>query len=156
MTKRLPFLFAGLIAALLLMANSAHAQGVADLRLFEQRCTTCHGNPKGPAGAPDGVQLRKMMPEAVYAALSNPMHPQVQNVTDADKRMIAGYLGGRKIDVAKVADAKLMPNQCASNPPIANLSKSPSWNGWGADPPMRASNLQKPQVSLRLKCPISS
>ena len=26
-----------------------------------------------------------------------------------------------------------MPNRCATNPPIANLTSSPSWNSWGAD-----------------------
>ena len=51
-------------------ARPAFAQGTADLRLFEQHCTTCHGNPKGPAGAADGLQLRKMTPEAVYAAIA--------------------------------------------------------------------------------------
>jgi len=140
------------------MADSAFAQGIADLRLFEQRCTSCHGNPKGPAGAPDGVQLRKMTPEAVYAALAKPSHPQLQGVSDDEKRMIAGYLGGRKVDVAKLTDARLMPNQCAANAPLGDPAKGPSWNGWGADlansrfQPAKAAGLTADQVpNLKLK-----
>ncbi len=142
-----------------LAAFPAFAQGTADLRLFEQHCTTCHGNPKGPAGAVDGLQLRKMTPEAVYAAIAKgDTHANLAGVTDADKLMIAGYLGGRKVDVGKIADAKLMPNQCASNPAIDTLSASPLWNGWGADAtnsrfqPAKAAGLSADQVpNLKLK-----
>ena len=28
-------------------------------------------------------------------------------------------------------DAKLMPNHCASNPPLGDITAQPSWNGWG-------------------------
>ncbi len=38
--------------------------------------------------------------------------------TEDEKRLIAGYLGGRKLGVAELADAKRMPNRCASNPPL--------------------------------------
>ena len=127
-------LICSLLAGIFLAAADAgFAQGVADLRLFEQHCTNCHGNPSGPAGAPDGLALRRMTAEAVLAAITGPMHPALQGITDEEKKMIAGYLGGRKADVAKVDDAKLMPNQCPSNPPINTLSADPLWNGWGAD-----------------------
>jgi len=95
-----------------------------------------------------------MTPEAVYAAITKgDTHANLQNVTDADKRMIAGYLGGRKVDVGQIADAKLMPNQCLSNPAIDTLSASPLWNGWGADTsnarfqPAKAAGLSADQVS---------
>src|SRR5579864_9130117 len=93
-------LICGLLAGISLAASdAAFAQGVGDLRLFEQHCTACHGNPSGPAGAADGLQLRKMTPEAVYAAITTgATHANLQGVSDADKRMIAGYLGGRKVD----------------------------------------------------------
>lgn len=124
---------AALASMLLPFGSVAHAQGVADLRLFEQHCTSCHGNPSGSAKASDALQLRKMNSEAVYAALSKGVHARMQGPTDEEKRLIAGYLGGRKVDVAQAADAKLMPNHCAANPAIGSLSASPSWNGWGAD-----------------------
>ena len=28
-------------------------------------------------------------------------------------------------------DAKVMPNHCAANPPLGDISAQPSWNGWG-------------------------
>ena len=120
-------LICSLLAGIFLAAADAgFAQGVADLRLFEQHCTSCHGNPSGPAGAPDGLALRRMTAEAVLAAITGPMHPALPGITDDEKRMIAGYLGGRKADVAKVDDAKLMPNQCPSNPPINHyLARGP-------------------------------
>jgi len=128
------FLCAALAGICVASASSGFAQGVADLRLFEQHCTNCHGNPNGPAGAVDGLQLRRMTPEAVLAAITTgTTHAGLQGITDEEKKMIAGYLGGRKVNVAKLADAKLMPNQCSSNPPIDTLSANPLWNGWGAD-----------------------
>jgi mono/diheme cytochrome c family protein len=62
--KRLRLIWAALFVLALSSAavDSASAQGVADLRLFEQHCTSCHGNPAAPAGTPDGLQLRKMTP----------------------------------------------------------------------------------------------
>ena len=131
--KRTIFICSLLAGICLVAADAGFAQGVADLRLYEQHCTSCHGNPSGPAGAPDGLALRRMTAEAVLAAITGPMHPALQGVTDDEKKLIAGYLGGRKADVAKVDDAKLMPNQCPSNPPINTLSGNPLWNGWGAD-----------------------
>jgi polyvinyl alcohol dehydrogenase (cytochrome) len=131
--KRSFWLLAFPLLVLLFACRPASAQTVQSLRLFEEHCTSCHGSPNAPAGAPDGLALRKLSPEAVYAALNGPTHAGLQDVSDNDKRMIAEYLGGRKVDVEKVASAKLMPNQCASNPPIKSLSASPAWNGWGVD-----------------------
>ena len=47
--------------------------------------------------------------------------------------MIAGYLGGRKVDAARLTDAKLMSNPCPVNPVIKSFTSEPTWNGWGAD-----------------------
>ena len=54
-------------------------------------------------------------------------------MTDAQKRAIAEYIGGRKLNVEEIADAKHMANHCTSNPPIADIASAPAWNGWGAD-----------------------
>lgn len=151
------------MTTLLLAGKSTQAQGIADLRLFEKSCTGCHGAANAPPGAPDGLQLRKLTPEAVYAALGKGAHAQMTDVSDDDKRMIAAYLGGRKVDVGKVTDAKLMPNQCPSNPgssnaPLRDIAASPSFNGWGVDgtnarfQPAKAARLSAEQVpKLKLK-----
>ena len=159
MTRRFLLVLIALFAVLLAAADAAFAQSPAGLRLFEQHCTNCHGSPTRPAGTPDALQLRKLTAEAAYAALSKAPHVALQVPTDEEKRLIAGYLGGRKVDIAKVADARLMPNQCRSNPAIGDLSASPSWNGWGVDPatnarfqPAKAAGLSADQVpSLKLK-----
>jgi mono/diheme cytochrome c family protein len=39
-------------------------------KLFEQRCTTCHGNANSAQRAPDRETLMKLTPEAVLAALT--------------------------------------------------------------------------------------
>jgi polyvinyl alcohol dehydrogenase (cytochrome) len=88
----------------------------------------------------------------------SPAHANLPGVTNDDKRAIAGYLGGRKPDVAPLADAKLMPNQCPANPAIETLSDKPLWNGWGADldntrfQPAKMAGLSAAQVpNLKLK-----
>ncbi len=48
-----------------------------------------------------------------------------------DWREVAFYLGRRRVDVAKITDAKLMPNPCPGNSPIGDISAKPLWNGWG-------------------------
>jgi len=122
-----------LLAIALLSGHAAFAQGTTDLRAFEKRCTSCHGNPS-VAQAPDGLALRKLTPEAVYAAIATgTTHAKLADVSDDEKRMIAGYLGGRKVDAARLTDAKLMSNPCPVNPAITSLTNEPMWNGWGAD-----------------------
>ncbi len=117
----------------LLPGHPAFAQSTADLRAFEKRCTSCHGNPS-VAQAPDGLALRKLTPEVAYAAIrAGATHATLADVSDDEKRMIAGYLGGRKVDAARLTDAKLMSNPCPANPGIKSLTAEPMWNGWGAD-----------------------
>jgi polyvinyl alcohol dehydrogenase (cytochrome) len=83
----------------------------------------------------------------------------LQGISDDEKREIALTMGGRKPGVAQIADAKLMPNHCSSNPPLGDPSANPSWNGWGNDPtsnarfqPAKAAGLTANQVpQLKLK-----
>jgi polyvinyl alcohol dehydrogenase (cytochrome) len=93
---------------ILLLATFAPAQSPEAGRVFERNCVTCHGNP-AVEKAPDPSVLRQMSPEAVYKALtSGAMVPQAEKLTDAQKRMIAEYLGGRNL-VEGSGDAAQMP-----------------------------------------------
>ena len=113
---------------------SVSAQTVASLRLYEQHCATCHGNPSGPKNAPDGMHLRQLSAEAVYQAIAKvPAHASSASLTDDENRLIAFYLGGRKVDVAEIAKAQHMPNQCATRT-HRSIFLLPQWNGWGVDP----------------------
>jgi polyvinyl alcohol dehydrogenase (cytochrome) len=109
-------------------SNAQTTKGAVD---YEDHCATCHGNPKSATPAPDVLALWKLTPEALYAAQGKGPHSSLQGVSDDDWREVAFYLGRRRVDVAKIADAKLMPNQCPGNSPIGDLSAKPLWNGWG-------------------------
>ena len=60
------------------------------------------------------------------------MRTAAANLSDQDKRLIAEWVGGRKLDTDSVGAADKMPNQCASHPPVRE-STAPGWNGWGVD-----------------------
>jgi polyvinyl alcohol dehydrogenase (cytochrome) len=101
--------------------------------LIDQNCAACHeiGN---TANAPDRRALRNLSSEAVYQSLiTGSMAERVPSMTDAEKRAIAEYIGGRKLVSEEVAGAKAMPNLCTANPEIGDISASPAWNGWGAE-----------------------
>lgn len=100
---------------------------------FEQRCMGCHGNPNVPqAPAPDAI--RQMTPEKIYEALTTgAMKPQGDALTEDQRKMLATFLSGRPLGSLQVGDAKDMPNQCASNPPMTDPAKGSEWNGWSPD-----------------------
>src|SRR5207245_4712942 len=103
------FLFVPVAVASLVMlmakADKALAQSTVGLRLFETKCASCHQSSQNKK-APDATRLRKMTPETVYAALSKASHAQIQGLSDDDKKMMAAYLGGRKIGITEIAAAK--------------------------------------------------
>jgi len=156
------FKFVLMAAAPLMMlgatADSTLAQSTVGLRLFETKCASCHQSAQ-VAKAPDASVLRKMTPEAVYAAFSKAPHTEIQGLSGDDQKTVAAYLGGHKLGVTEIADAKSMPNRCASNPPMSDISAGPMWNGWGGDPttnariqPASAAGLSAAQVpNLKLK-----
>jgi polyvinyl alcohol dehydrogenase (cytochrome) len=111
------------------------AQGTeTGIGTFQQHCMGCHGNPNVPeAPAPDAI--RQMPPERIYAALTTGvMKPEGDSLTDEQKKMLATFLSGRPLGSEQQGDAKDMPNHCATNPPLADPSAAPEWNGWGNDP----------------------
>ncbi len=136
--------FLGILGALAFTfppsVDRAFAQPASPLiRLFEQRCTSCHRNAgvelaPDAERAPDVATLQTMTPEAIYRALAaGAMQAHAKDLTDETKRAIAEYLGGRKIRGEEAADARRMPNHCPQAPPLGNLSSMPAWNGWGGD-----------------------
>src|SRR5262247_1144769 len=134
---------ANVIAALLVFVVGASAQTASGtIRLFEERCATCHRNPgvaraAGAAQAPDIDALRKLSPDTVYAAMTmnpTPAHAQAQaDLMDIVKRGFAEFVGGRKLGSVPSGDPKAMTNQCGGDAKFANPSAAPSWNGWSAD-----------------------
>lgn len=128
--------------------------------VFGRSCTSCHGTKASESQrAPSLEALQKLSPEAVYAALTTGlMTAQSQHLSDAQKRSVAEYLGGRPLGSGEFGDAKNMPNHCADSPALARFANTPSWNGWGAGPantrfqPVAQAGLSAAQVPrLKLK-----
>ncbi len=75
-----------------------------------------------------------MTPELIYNALTTGvMRQQAEGLTDEGRRAIAEFLGDRKLGAGETGAASAMPNRCAANPSMGNLSSAPAWNGWGVD-----------------------
>jgi polyvinyl alcohol dehydrogenase (cytochrome) len=101
--------------------------------VFEQACARCHETGT-TASKLDRKALRKMTSETIYQSLSSgSMRDRVPDLSDDAKRALAEYLGGKKLGIAEIADARSMPNHCTTNSPLGDLSASPAWNGWGGD-----------------------
>jgi len=104
--------------------------------VFDQNCASCHemGNAARPARAPDRKALRRLTPEAVYESIVNgSMKDRAQGLSDAQKKAIAEYIGGRKLGTVEAGDAAGMPNRCVENPPLGDIDATTSWNGWSTD-----------------------
>jgi len=114
---------------------AAPAQGGTELgfRTFQSKCMTCHGNPNVDR-APSPAAIREMSPERIYTALTTGvMKTQGQDLSDDQKRTLALFMSGRPMGSMQMGDSKNMPNQCSSNPPLADPTAGPAWNGWGVD-----------------------
>ena len=66
-------------------AHSALAQSTVGLRLFETKCASCHQGAQDQK-APDASVLRKMTPEAVYAAFAKNLTRRSQDCRTTTKR----------------------------------------------------------------------
>lgn len=121
-------------------------------------CASCHESTDPAHQAPKTAVLKQMTPEHVLEVMTTgTMRTAAAAVSDADKRLIAEWVGGRKIDGDLVGAAEKMPNMCSAHPPVRE-SSAPAWNGWGADlrntrfQPAAAAGLTPGQVSrLQLK-----
>jgi polyvinyl alcohol dehydrogenase (cytochrome) len=147
------------LAVLIWFAHNIGAQRLSEstgVNLFTNNCVSCHG-PKPAEHAPTEAMIRQMSPERIYEAITTgPMKNMAANLADADKVLLAEFMGGRKLDSSNVGDAKSMPNVCTNHPPVRDLT-APAWNGWGDNSNTRAQSakgggLSAGQVSrLKLK-----
>ena len=126
------------------------------VNLFKNNCTRCHGITP-VEHAPTEATIKQMPPERIYAAITTgSMKDNAAALSDADKRLLAEYMGGRKLDREDAGDMKNMPNACATHPPVKD-GNAPSWNGWGdlsntRFQPAKAAGLTAGKVSrLKLK-----
>ena len=111
------------------------AQAPSGATVYENRCATCHAgtDPRTPTLA----SLKQKTPQAIVDALNNGvMRQQGSDMTDAEKRAVAEYLGTTtpSAPAASTTTAASEPTAgaCTSTPPF-DPSKGPQWNGWGVD-----------------------
>jgi polyvinyl alcohol dehydrogenase (cytochrome) len=77
--------------------------------------------------------LKQMPPERILEAMTTgSMRNMAASLSDQDKRLIAEWVGGRKLDTDLVGAIEKMPNVCSSHPQVRE-SNAPAWNGWGVD-----------------------
>jgi len=133
--------FACAVAAILCIAagTTARAQSKSPLpvapgqALFNAHCARCHVGPPVAERAPDLKTLMELTPETVFAAVtSGNMLVPAQGLSDAEKRQIAEYLGGRPLDDKHTGDTASMTNHCPANDPLVDPFAGQDWNGWSA------------------------
>src|SRR5689334_3042521 len=120
------------IASLLVLYSMTHA-AVADEHaksggeeLFHRNCAQCHegGNPQAPPRA----AFSFMTPARIYKALTEGvMRPMAQPLSDQDKRRLAEFLSGRRIESLTTRP----PLQCKRSPRWFDYAQHPAASGWG-------------------------
>jgi cytochrome c553 len=148
-----------LFASVLALATSASAQSEsAGVNQYFTNCASCHESNEPGHQAPPTAVLKRLTPERILEVMTTgSMQNAAASLTDQDKRLIAEWVGGRKLDADLIGAAEKMSNVCASHPQVRE-SNGPAWNGWGVDyrnsrfQPAAAAGLTPGQVSrLQLK-----
>ena len=107
----------------------ALAQAPSGAALFNDHCATCHtsNDPRTPTVA----TLRTRTPQVIIDALTTGvMRQQGSELTDAERRAIAAYLGVATASAPGAPEA--IVNACASTLPF-DPTKGSQWSGWGPD-----------------------
>jgi polyvinyl alcohol dehydrogenase (cytochrome) len=105
----------------------------AGVNQYFNNCASCHESPDISQQAPRTAVLKQMTPERVLEVLTTgSMRSNAAAISDPDKRVIAEWVGGRKIDNESVGSMEKMSNVCSSHPQLRESSAG-AWNGWGAD-----------------------
>jgi polyvinyl alcohol dehydrogenase (cytochrome) len=128
-------MFVVVFAIVALVANRLEAQGLSESTGVSQyfvNCAKCHES-TDVAQAPRTSVLKQMPPERIYESLATgTMRTQAAHLSDQEKRLIAEWVGGRKIDTDLAGAAEKMTNRCTGQKPVRMLAAA-GWNGWGVD-----------------------
>ena len=127
--RSLVAVFTHILGLMLVFAGSADAQDGA--AVFQASCATCHAAADAPQPTrnPNIDTLRRLTPEAILNALLNgKMRIQAVALSDAERRAVAEFLGGRALEAAN-AGSSVKP--CTATSPFRGPTGSSEWNGWG-------------------------
>ncbi len=95
-------------------------------QIFTKNCAVCHEH--GVAHAPSPYILKIMTASSIYNALTTgAMRVQAAALSDDEKKAVAEYLGGANM----VGDSKLAPPYCNGATAGLDLSRPPTYPGWG-------------------------
>lgn len=121
--------FIRVLGLTLVLAGTAAAQDGA--AVFRANCATCHaaGDAAQQSRNPSIDTLGRLTPEAILNALLNgKMRIQAVALTDAERRAVAEFLGGRSLEPAS---ARSPVTRCNVTVPFRGPSGTGEWNGWG-------------------------
>ena len=127
--RSLVAVFTHILGLMLVFAGAADAQDGA--AVFQASCATCHAAADAPQPTrnPNIDTLRRLTPEAILNALLNgKMRIQAVALSDAERRAVAEFLGGRALEAAN-AGSSVKP--CTATSPFRGPTGSSEWNGWG-------------------------
>src|SRR5258706_216529 len=156
MKRLLPRAWSAIVfASIFWRATSASAQSEsAGVNQYFTNCASCHESNEPGHQAPPTSVLKKMTPERIIEVMTTgSMRSAAAALSDQDKRLIAEWVAGRKLDSDQAGAAEKMANICAAHPPVRESATAPAWNGWGVDyrnsrfQPGAAAGLSPGQVS---------
>jgi polyvinyl alcohol dehydrogenase (cytochrome) len=127
--RALVAVFTHILGLMLVFAGAAQAQDGA--AVFQASCATCHtaADAAQQARNPSIETLRRLTPEAILNALLNgKMRIQAVALSDAERRAVAEFLGGRAL---QPADAGSSVKPCTATAPFRGPTGTSEWNGWG-------------------------
>src|SRR5688572_33208307 len=95
-------------ASALAFATSAFAQSEsAGVNQYFTNCAACHESTDPGHQAPPTSVLKRMTPERILEVMTTgSMRNAAAAVSDQDKRLIADWVGGRKLDAAPVGEVE--------------------------------------------------
>lgn len=114
---------------ILLMPVSAMAADGDGIRLYRERCASCHDMLQDRM--PTRAALREFAPENIIASITTgAMQSHAVGLTSEQQRMLAEYLSAKPLGQMQTAAPKA--NMCTQPPTPLDLESS-RWNGWGND-----------------------
>ena len=114
---------AGLSAPIASHAGAADGAGI-----YASRCAICHNGQLERAPLPE--RMATMPADAIVDVLTSGRMAAVgAELSDEEKRAVAGYLGRQSVSAAATTE---IDNSC-SDTEAGDLLAGPAWNGWGVD-----------------------
>jgi polyvinyl alcohol dehydrogenase (cytochrome) len=118
--------------ALAFVCASPGVTGAQDgAAVFRASCAACHGAADGAQtrNAPTIEAMNRLTPEAILNALVNgKMRIQGTPLSDAERRAVSEYLGGRPLRSTPAASSV---RACTETPVFRGPAAAGDWNGWG-------------------------